>query len=172
MLIVGPSPLTQSRTCVSGHTCALGTFKGEYLSSLDEIAIRDTCGLSESMVGLPKGGLLINGTLPRISLSGGLYRMCWCGLAGQCGRPEDFRTDFGSLQMLGPTPLNQHRTCVSGQTCQMSDMSFYSKEFDWSLGRLLVLETCSWVGVKEFHLSCYIGETLLFHIIYCTYPLW
>ena len=143
-MIIGPAPLTQSRTCVSGYTCVLGTFTGSFLTHDDKVAIRDTCGLSTAVVGFPNEGLLTSGALPRISLSGGLYRLCWCSLPGGCERPEDFRTDFGSLHLLGPSPLDQHRTCVSGQTCRISDMSFYNQfEFDWSIGRLLILETCA-----------------------------
>ena len=29
--------------------------------------------------------------------------------------------DFGDRQIVGPSPLNQDRTCVSGQTCRVTD---------------------------------------------------
>ena len=30
--------------------------------------------------------------------------------------------DFGDLHIVGPSPLNQDRTCVSGQTCRVTDL--------------------------------------------------
>ncbi|CAE6958825.1 unnamed protein product, partial [Symbiodinium sp. CCMP2456] len=117
-----------------------------FLNDNDQIAIRDTCGQSAAAVGFPNAGLLASGMLPRVSASGGQYRLCWCGLPSECARPENFRTDFGSLLLLGPSPLDQRRTCVSGQTCRLSDLLFHG-EFDWSIGRLLILETCATHGV-------------------------
>ena len=145
-LIIGPSPLMQSRTCVSGYTCLVGSFTGVFLNDNDQIAVRDTCGQSTAAVGFPNAGLLASGMLPRVSASGGQYRLCWCGLPTECSRPENFRTDFGSLLLLGPSPLDQHRTCVSGRTCRVSDLLFHG-EFEWSIGRLLILETCATHGV-------------------------
>ena len=39
-----------------------------------------------------------------------------------CDRPEQHRVDFGDRQIVGPSPLNQDRTCVDGQTCRVTDL--------------------------------------------------
>ena len=87
-----------------------------------------------------EGNLILFGSATRVSAAGGVYRLCWCNLG--CRVAEDFRTDFGSIQVLGPTPLEQHRTCISGQTCRVTDVAVHSY-LDVSLGEVMILETCS-----------------------------
>ncbi len=96
------------------------------------------------------------------SAQGGEYRLCWCGGRGQrygdnspwhamnelnvsdglfaCSLTEHFVVDLGEPTLIGPSPLNQHQTCVSGQMCKL----------DGILGQHLVaadqatmLDTCS-----------------------------
>lgn len=45
--------------------------------------------------------------------------MCWCSGGGHCSIGEHFRTDFGTLTIIGPSPLDQDKTCVAGQTCSV-----------------------------------------------------
>eukprot|EP00438_Fugacium_kawagutii_P024896 Skav220463 [mRNA] locus=scaffold3371:94690:102107:- [translate_table: standard] len=81
------------------------------------------------------------------SSAGGIYRMCWCARGAQCSQAEDFRMDFGALTLIGPAPLNQHKTCVAGQPC-----SFDMLGTDLMAGDLVnVLETCgSYVNASQF----------------------
>ena len=51
------------------------------------------------------------------SAAGGQYRLCWCAAMGDCSDFGYFSIDVGELQVYGPTPLQQDRTCVSGRTC-------------------------------------------------------
>ena len=114
----------------------------DHLPLSNFIAVRDTCGVPSPVPGFPDSGISTMPHLPvRFSAPGGLYRLCWCGWAS-CDVDEAFRTDFGELQVLGPSPLEQHRTCISGQTCLLADLTFGGRE-DWAVGKLLILETCS-----------------------------
>lgn len=86
--------------------------------------------------------------------AGGEFRLCWCSLAqdvahdaggvrlGQptaCRRPHEFGVDLGGLAVVGPSPLQQHRTCVSGQTCAVASIEGrYVSEADG----FAVLDTC------------------------------
>ena len=58
-----------------------------------------------------------------VTSKGGTYRMCWCAGGMSCSLQEHFRVDMGTLMLAGPAPLQQDRTCVSGQTCFMSGSS-------------------------------------------------
>lgn len=74
------------------------------------------------------------------SVGGGQYRLCWCAGAA-CGRPAQHTVDFGALALLGPQPLQQHRTCVAGRGCV----------FEPLLGpgagaEVMVLDTCGAPG--------------------------
>ena len=73
----------------------------------------------------------------RLSSPGGSYRLCWCD--ERCDLPENFRVDFGSMQILGPKTLDQHRTCISGQSCQLDIFETFRSE----MSKVLVLETCA-----------------------------
>ena len=140
--LVGVSPLHQDQTCVSGQHCHLRDLRGNMLSSLDRVAVQDTCGQSTLPPTWPLGSLSEEGTgqlsitWTSITLPGGQYRLCWChggtfewdaNISSQpeliapyrCSTAESFRVDFGSLTLLGP-PLLQDRTCVSGETCRLT----------------------------------------------------
>lgn len=68
---------------------------------------------------------------------GGEYRMCWCSGRGfPCSTIEDFSVDAGSLLLLGPSPLAQGRTCVSGHACRHAALVGAQG------GRLQILDTC------------------------------
>ena len=56
-----------------------------------------------------------------------------------CVQSAAFRVDAGSLVLVGPAPLEQHRTCVSGQTCSLDGLSGYHLSESDSF---LVLDTC------------------------------
>lgn len=140
ILIVGPSSLAVTLTCVSGYTCPIGD-----LDVNNFIAVRDTCGLVSPVNGVPLNSqqtnlssALSSDWYVRTSAAGGLYRLCWCASFGRC---EDSFTDFGSLQVLGPSPLNQDQTCAfsSSSGCALQ-IAF--RHGDWSPGRLAILETC------------------------------
>ena len=111
------------------------------------VAVLDTCGISTLVPGFPADGLqrsaernlIIFASLTRVSAAGGAYRLCWCK---DCRVAEDFRTDFGAVHVLGPSPLKQHRTCISGQTCQISDIAVHGY-LDGFVGEVMILETCS-----------------------------
>ena len=152
---MGPSAL--ALTCVSGYTCSMdGMDVSDAL-----VAVRDTCGVASAVHGVPFDSQLRHLTLSqsttsRLSAAGGLYRLCWCAMLSpnSCKDDAEFRTDFGSLQVLGPTPLKQDQTCVlagpiSGSTCAL-DITF--GQSTWSAGQLAILETCS-VPTVVPHLS-------------------
>eukprot|EP00973_Karenia_brevis_P047327 6570149-Karenia_brevis.AAC.1 len=44
LTVIGPSPLQQRRTCISGQTCKLDGILGQDLSSSDRYMVLDTCG--------------------------------------------------------------------------------------------------------------------------------
>ena len=46
LTLVGVSPLSQHRTCVTGHSCLIDEIKGNFLSSSDKMLLLETCGTS------------------------------------------------------------------------------------------------------------------------------
>jgi hypothetical protein len=131
MRIIGPSPLYQHRTCVSGQTCVLESILGEHLMAGDQVLVLETCGLPSA---IPKhayegrvasvfasGAHFTWGSIA-ITSPGGKYRLCWCASGFGCTSSEQYRTDFGFLQILGPSPIVQDRTCISGQTCNIDSL--------------------------------------------------
>ena len=125
VLLLGPSPLQQDRTCVSGHTCAVEGIVG---TELEDLLVQDTCGSPSSLV-LPVNYSAVDHRweLPVLTQQGGTYRLCWCSGMFSC-RLEDFRVDFGTLHLLGPMPLSQHRTCISGCPCTVDRLEVYTQE--------------------------------------------
>ena len=74
--------------------------------------------------------------------------MCWCPYGYQCNDPTDFRMDFGDMTLVGPAPLNQHKTCVAGQPCELKPLTGI---FLQNNDLVHVLETCgSYVNVSKF----------------------
>ena len=146
LLLVGPSPLAQGRTCASGQTCVLDSFVGHSISSLDTLLILETCNMRTvvdhtgrvSAVSSSGAGMTWPGAL---SAPGGEYRLCWCSGTDPegCLRARDYRVDMGELTMLGPAPLTQDRTCVSGRTCRLDAFTGLGLSTDnW----IRVLDTC------------------------------
>ena len=123
MSVIGPSPLQYAQTCISGRLCAFDGVKGEGLQVGDAWQVSSSCGSTSVLHGLPLTGYTMSvssgsvtwGSL-RISSSGGRYKLCWCSASFSCG-PEDFRLEVGTLDVIGPAPLSQDRTCISGTTC-------------------------------------------------------
>ena len=132
--LVGPSPLPQARTCISGQRCALfGGIDGQDLASENRVLVLDTCGErygradlfaemtprwpSVEVVGAVTGGISVSWGEEPVSSAGGTYRMCWCVNMARCKDARAFVVDVGPLMLIGPSPLRQDRTCASGQTC-------------------------------------------------------
>ena len=154
--LIGPAPLTQDRTCVSGQTCHLVLVEGLGLESSNRWMILDTCGTGPQTRGIgpdlaAAGGLQWIWDEP-FTAAGGEYRLCWCAslprpslsvldgnltnstnwtqppnanetVALDCILPEEFSVDAGKFSVMGVAPLEQHRTCVSGQSCSFSGIS-------------------------------------------------
>ena len=131
LFVLGPSPLSQDRTCISGRTCeveGLQMFPPESNSNASSqenaslsVMVLDTCGTFSLPARLAPAGFADAGSLllsERVSSAGGVYRLCWCGLA-PCEKATDFQVDAGQLMLLGPDPLQQQSTCVSGQSCTL-----------------------------------------------------
>ena len=76
-----------------------------------------------------------------VTAAAGQYRLCWCGGQTGCTDAEQFKFDAGSFTLLGPGPLEQHRTCVSGQPCAIEGLTGIGLE-DLNAGTFSVLETC------------------------------
>jgi hypothetical protein len=99
---VGPVPLKQDRTCVSGRVCDVGSFLGQDLSSSDAVAVLDTCGIPGLPRRMPDFTLVSIGTSGRsLKLGtgvdvvfGGQYRLCWCHTGFDCRTAEQFRVEF------------------------------------------------------------------------------
>ena len=164
--VVGPSPLKQHRTCVSGRVCRMGALEGQHLAAGDQVLVLDTCHihampntmLVQDNFSVPdtphfKSELArYNGTeismlaSDVLKLQGGSYRLCWCAGAFDCSTPSRFGVDVGTLTVVGPTSFSQHSTCIVGQTCTLSQISGY-----WfgSGDNVLLLETCGVAEVQE-----------------------
>ena len=163
--------LGQRQFCRAGHVlaaqnCQLDGFTGHGLSNLDKLLVLDTCGEPTAVV--PKWSLAggsvettSSGTAASwqaiVSAAGGQYRLCWCATlqinetsAGQfCTHAGDFAVDMGAMWLLGPTPLLQDRTCISGQTCSSKGMVATTGGGVFLSGRVHVLDTCGQVGFLE-----------------------
>ena len=123
LMLLGPSPLKQSWTCISGQVCRLAGKTGLGLGSAEEITVLDTCGSGSGWHHAPAVSLDSDWEL-RLTSAGGLYRLCWCAKSMYpCATADEFRVDFGDLLVLGPAPLMQDRTCVSGKPCKVTGLS-------------------------------------------------
>ena len=130
LLIVGPQPLEQDRTCVSGTRCTFHLLG--LLDALDRVFILDTCGqdhFSQHQLKLVNRfagsglGSSVNASGAIFSWSdsssaGGQYRLCWCSSVSTCNLATDFKTDVGGLHLVGPSTRNEY-TCISGQSCEI-----------------------------------------------------
>ena len=156
LAVLGPTPLTQDRTCITGQTCKLYGIGGLGLPASDRFAVLDTCGEASLVDRLPASGIFapqptLAGSITLsfdgevITASAGSYRLCWCSpsTTNLCSSFESFRTDFGSLTVLGPRPLYQDRTCVAGQTCFVSGVLGSALD---SADAFVVQDTCGLAG--------------------------
>ena len=92
---------------------------------------------------------------------GGRYRLCWCRPNSSswsssnfdtCLDASDFQADAGVLTFQGPSPLEQHLTCLSGQACPLLGLTGTAlAEGD----KIMVLNTCGqiWDGISMSHPS-------------------
>ena len=157
MEIIGLSPLAQDATCISGQQCRIRGFHGNHLSSNDIVLVADTCGSASVMC-------RFDGSISQVSQSGaevffgsvtaagGLFRLCWCSgsitsASFACRKShENFRVAIGTLTVLGPSPLFQDRTCISGRLCTLDNLTF---ALPTSGDSLLVLDTCGIDSVPD-----------------------
>ena len=159
LVVLGPTPLTQDRTCVSGHACSLAGLQGEGLTLSDEIRIMDTCGLDRVIPRSPRSGhftmvsrsgAAVTWGAQEITAAGGIYRLCWWSgfpstalnstvMSDPHTPGEEFVVDLGKLEIIGTAPLQQDRTCVSGQTCHLVEVEGLGLA---SLNKWMVLDTC------------------------------
>ena len=130
---LGPHPVSQNRTCISGQSCALVGVSGYQTSSSDHFLMMSTCGTDSQLSVLP--------AVPRelSTVQGGEYRLCWCAAASSCSNTSNFRIDIGSILIQGPSPLSQHKTCLAGYTCSLNVTGIFSQDSD----RVMVLDTCA-----------------------------
>lgn len=89
LILQGPSPLSQDRTCVAGHVCSLNVLG--VASENERLLVQETCGDGKTPLGWPNfGQSLPNSPLQAgegtfswgdvvVSSAGGVYRLCWCG---------------------------------------------------------------------------------------------
>ena len=149
LFVIGPRPLQQHRTCVSGQGCALHNIASQEFVPFEgsSILILDTCGvphwpqepvLSDRLAVVSASGTQMDWIAANLAMPAGQYRMCWCSGEG-CSVMESFNIDMGALMMLGPGPLKQSRTCISGQVCSLTMSGLGLTVGD----RITVLATCA-----------------------------
>jgi hypothetical protein len=135
MTLIGPH-FNQHKTCVSGTVCDVSGITGVKLADGDRTMVLRYCdtdlyvarfinlGLSDDAK--EEGSRLTwheGGVLP-ITSPGGFYKMCWCATTQLCTRNgRNFRVDYGVFYVIGPVPLTQHRTCISGQNCTVNSIA-------------------------------------------------
>ena len=151
LILVGSTPenIAPSRTCVSGTTCRLHQIEGQDLEAGSQLLILDSCGVASQVPRFPAISIPVrnsNWTFTSLEFgvltaAAGQYRLCWCGGQDGCIGAEQFLFDAGSFTLLGPTPLAQHRTCVSGQTCTIEGLTGLGLQ-DRRGGAFSILETC------------------------------
>ena len=119
----------------------------------------DTCGVDAAVPRAPRAGHFVEVSQSGSAVSwgpaantaaGGQYRLCWWSGTREVGNATtvvseadtpntDFVVDVGKLDVIGPWPLEQDRTCVSGQTCVLTSMSGHELAIE---DRWLILDTC------------------------------
>ena len=160
LTLLGAAPLDQDFTCQVGNTCPLRSISGEGLAADDSVMLLNTCGTGDLPQRFPAPsdansnsstssmtsktlrymtGPYFNIIWQTVTASGGIYRLCWCSSTSVCSTAEDFRLDFGTLTLAGPSPLLQLYTCTSGQVCNLPRISVH----DTDVGEVSVLSTCS-----------------------------
>ncbi|CAE7364548.1 agaA33 [Symbiodinium sp. CCMP2592] len=150
--LLGPMPIQQAFTCVAGRECNIDPITGFHLDE-NRLVVLETCGSERGVLRIPNSGLALAsggaatwGPLP-LTAAGGQYRLCWCAdlvmkpinesnhTSRGCGIFSDYTYDIGSLSILGPMPLVQSRTCVSGHNCQLDGFTGHGLS---NLDKLLV----------------------------------
>ena len=134
------------RTCISGQPCNVDGIQGLYLTDLDRVAILDTCGTSLphllghlTSVEISSSVRSVTWNTDYLKVPGGFYKLCWCAGSFGCSLSEHFRVEAGNLEILGPSPTEQHRTCISGQNCILEG---FSVEGPTLTDAVIVLQTC------------------------------
>ena len=148
LMLLGPVPYGQDKTCISGLTCVLDGIAMYGTLQANSLAIMETCGQLGGGNVLDSNQIVLSSfqsepymssayvQLGLLSTQGGRYRLCWCG--SDCQRLDQFTVDFGQLDLIGPNPLQQDRSCFSGQRCELSDLTGHLL----SDSLVLVLDTC------------------------------
>ena len=70
---------------------------------------------------------------------GGIYKICWCAAGQSCSMFEHFRMELGELSLIGPSSMEQHRTCVAGQPCVVSNILGYLQQTG---DKIMILDEC------------------------------
>ena len=155
LTLIGPAPLYQHHTCVSGLSCLLDEITGTFSSFTHRVWALDTCGtLTETVIVPIVPHSIFEPGLNRLTSKGGQYRLCWCfsdlssnesnsinsiNSQRHCHNTSDFVTDFGSLLVVGVSPLSHEHTCISGQHCSVGGIGGYSLS---PSDQVLLQETC------------------------------
>jgi hypothetical protein len=151
--LVGPSLVSDGRTCVAGQTCLIDGIRGVDLSDSDTIMVLETCGTRTAVSGMMSTGIFTTdrsgasvefGSSSVVTAAGGQYRLCWCAGGFDCAIAERYVKDIGQLTIRGPNveddpPPSNPRTCVAGQTCAIDSILGHLLSTD---DRVLILETC------------------------------
>ena len=77
------------------------------------------------------------------SAPGGIYKICWCAFGQTCSMFEHFKVELGELSLAGPSLMDQHRTCVAGQACVVSNIQGYRLE---NGDKIMILDECGQVA--------------------------
>ena len=141
--------IRHSRTCVAGTTCRLHQVEGQELPAGSQLLVLDSCGTASQVPRLPAISIpahAANWTYTSlefgvVTAAAGQYRLCWCGGQTGCTDAQQFKFDAGSFTLLGPGPLEQHRTCVSGRPCAIEGLTGIGLE-DLNGGTFSILDTC------------------------------
>ena len=155
--IAGPRPLGQLRPGISGRHCCFGVLTGHADQDGDRLLGLDACGDMDgtiprithptdtlaNVVVLTSSGSYAAWEPRMITSTGGHYKLCWCAHRQLCSQTEHSRTDIGMVTVIGPAPLQQMRTCISGQTCAFGDLTDENLAND---DRILALDTCIGAG--------------------------
>ena len=127
---------------MAGHDCKIEHIYLE--GATGSLHILETCGLASKWLGSFQP---INSTaqpqskqskleLGKWASAGGEFRLCWCK---SCEDPQQMRVDVGRFVSVGVSPLQQDRTCVSGQTCYLDGISGYHLQ---AIDQLIIAATC------------------------------
>ena len=118
LLVVGPAPLAQRATCVSGQTCAFDALAGFGLADGDQLALLDTCGAlslapritqlsspyykneTGDSLSMSGDGTAVSWGAVRVTAAGQSYRMCWCKQGFACSSAEMLRVDLGEASIM------------------------------------------------------------------------